>query len=90
MSEQTLAPVRRQSGARPAGNVLTSWTNSWSGRIARIVLDGAGAYQFVSLAIDSGQLWQYAVAIFLLIDGIMTILKLIEKLILSIVLRSKQ
>jgi hypothetical protein len=62
-------------------NWFIRWKHTWSGRIAWTVLDLAIAYVFASLAIDSGTLWQWGIAIFFAIDGLYNFARLVGKVI---------
>jgi hypothetical protein len=68
-------------GRQPEHNWFIRWKHTWSGRIAWTVLDFAIAYVFASLAIDSGTLWQWGVAIFFAIDGAYNLCRFIIMLI---------
>ena len=61
-------------------NWFMRWKHTWSGRLAWLVLDLAIAYVFGSLAIDSGALWQWGIAVLFLIDGIYNLVRFIGKL----------
>lgn len=56
---------------------LTHWQKSRFGYITEVVLDLALAYYLISLAIDSGRLIQYSLAILFLILAVRSLVKAI-------------
>jgi hypothetical protein len=70
-----------ETSERSEHNWFIRWKHTWSGRLVWTVLGLAIAYVFASLAIDSGVLWQWGVAIFFAIDGMYNFIRLIGKLV---------
>lgn len=62
-------------------NAFIRWKHTWAGRLVWMVLDLAIAYIFASLAIDSGVLWQWGLAIFFIGDGIYNFIRFVGQLI---------
>ena len=57
------------------------WKHTATGRAVWTVLDLAITYIFASLAINSGTLWQWGVAILFLTDGVYNLIRLIGNVI---------
>jgi hypothetical protein len=57
------------------------WKHTAAGRIIWAILDFVIVYIFVSLAINSGSLWQWGVAILFTIDGVYELIRFVGKLI---------
>lgn len=62
-------------------NAFIRWKHTPTGRLVWTVLTGIIAYVFVSLAIDSGQLWQWGVAVLFTIDALYNFAQFVRKLI---------
>lgn len=57
------------------------WKYTWYGRLTWTLVDLAIAYAFFSLAIDSGALWQWGIAILFLINGLYNLIRFIGRVI---------
>jgi hypothetical protein len=57
------------------------WKHTAHGRLIWAVLDFVIAYIFASLAINSGSIWQWGIAILFTIDGVYELVRFIGKLI---------
>lgn len=64
-------------------NAFIRWKHTKTGRFTWTVLTGVIAYVFASLAIDSGQLWQWGVAVLFTIDALYNAAQFVRKLINS-------
>jgi hypothetical protein len=62
-------------------NAFVRWKHTKIGRLAWAVLAGIIAYAFASLAIDSGSLWQWGLAVLFLGDALYNFGQLIRKLV---------
>ena len=52
---------------------------TWYGRLTWAMLDFVIAYIFGSLAVDSGSLWQWGIAVLFLVDGIYNFVQFLRK-----------
>lgn len=62
-------------------NAFIRWRHTAAGRVCWAILAGIIAYVFVSLAIDSGALWQWLVAVIFTIDCLYNLVQLVRTLI---------
>lgn len=62
-------------------SAFVRWKHSWFGRLVWTVLDIAIVLSFATLAIDSGALWQWGVALLFTIDAVYNFVQLIRTLI---------
>jgi hypothetical protein len=62
-------------------NAFVRWKHTKIGRLTWAIVTAVIAYIFASLAIDSGSLWQWAVAILFAIDALYNLVQLLRKLI---------
>lgn len=62
-------------------NAFVRWKHTTFGRLTWAILAGAIAFVFTSLAINSGALWQYGVAVLFLFDCIYNLVRFVGKLI---------
>jgi membrane protein YdbS with pleckstrin-like domain len=65
---------------QPQHNALVRWKYTWYGRLAWALVDLVIAVIFGSLAIDSGTLWQWGIAVLFLLNGIYNLIRCIQKL----------
>lgn len=79
MSE--LSEQKHESEPTPKHSPFIRWRHTRVGRLCWMVLAGAIAYAFASLAIDSGALWQWVLAIGFAIDAIYNLVQLVRSLI---------
>ncbi len=61
-------------------NAFVQWKHTKIGRICWAILAAAIAYVFISLAIDSGALWQWGVAALFLVDMLYNLTQFIRSL----------
>lgn len=62
-------------------NAFVRWKYTWHGRLVWALVDLVITYIFGSLAINSGSLWQWGVAILFLINGIYNLVRFIGRVI---------
>lgn len=62
-------------------NRFIQWRHTAIGRICWAILTGVIAYLFITLAIDSGELWQWAIAALFTIDCLYNFVQLTRKLV---------
>jgi hypothetical protein len=60
-------------------NALVRWKYTWHGRLTWALVDLVIAGIFGSLAINSGTLWQWGVAVLFLLNGIYNLVRFIGK-----------
>ena len=60
-------------------NAFIRWKHTKIGRLSWAIITGIIAYVFTSLAIDSGTLWQWALAILFTGDALYNLLQLLRK-----------
>ncbi len=62
-------------------NAFLRWKHTKIGRLVWAILAGAIAYVFASIAIDSGSLWQWGLAILFAGDSIYNLVQLVRKFV---------
>jgi uncharacterized ion transporter superfamily protein YfcC len=62
-------------------NAFVRWKHTTLGRVTWAIFTAVIAYAVASLAIDSGALWQWAVAILFTLDALYNLVQLARKLI---------
>lgn len=62
-------------------NAFIRWKHTRTGRLVWAILTAGIAYIVGSLAIDSGALWQWAVAILFAVDALYNLIQLARKFI---------
>lgn len=62
-------------------NKLDAWHKTSNGYTFFALIEFAIAYAWISWAIDTGELWQYGLAIVFLLGGVINIAKLIKKVL---------
>jgi len=60
-------------------NAFVRWKHTKIGRLTWAIVTAVIAYMFVSLALDSGALWQWAVAALFIVDALYNIVQLFRK-----------
>lgn len=62
-------------------NAFVRWKHTTPGRLCWALLAAAIAYVFATLAIDSGALWQWGLAIIFVIDALYNLVQLIRNIV---------
>lgn len=65
---------------RPQHNAFVRWKYTWHGRLVWALVDLVIAYIFGSLAINSGSLWQWGIAILFVLNGVYNVIRCIGAL----------
>jgi membrane protein YdbS with pleckstrin-like domain len=61
-------------------NAFVQWRYTWHGRLVWALVDLVITVIFASLAINSGALWQWGIAILFLLNGIYNLIRCAQKL----------
>ena len=61
-------------------NAFVRWKYTWYGRLTWALVDLVISYIFGSLAVNSGTLWQWGVAVLFLLNGIYNLVRFIGKI----------
>lgn len=75
-----MSNTENKSDSKPKQSAVVRLRYTWQGRLTWAVLDLVIAYIFGSMAVNSGSLWQWGIAVLFLINGAYNIVRCIGRL----------